>query len=362
MIKKAVAILIPAGLLWLLIDQYVRTPAIAFDPPAPFSGERFYNPYEGFDAAGWTLANFHAHTRSWYGLTNGEGTPADIYAAYDSLGYGIHAVSEYQKISRYGEESPSYISAYEHGYGAPKSHQLVLGDNRVNWKEYMFPLTLSNKQHILDRLAENPDNVIVLNHPQMRNGYRPGDLKFLYNYDCVEVLNPASLGFVHWDSALSAGKSVFIIGNDDIHHVFNRKDPGRYATLLHAPNRRREEVLRALKEGRTMGVAIPQQPVMSFQEKIEKLRKSGPALRKLTVDSSLLRVLFSAPVYDLTITGQGGRIVWQVSQTDSVGYTILPQDTYLRVSYTTSDSLTYYLNPVFRYQGRIGNRKKTASP
>jgi hypothetical protein len=173
----------------------------------------------------------------------------------------------------------------------------------------------------------------------------------------MEVLNSYGPAFEYWDTALSNGKMVSIVGNDDTHNAGNRKAVGKFATLIHAPGREKDEVLRAMREGRTIGVQIPQIASMTFPEKIDMLKRSSPAIERVSVDSGRLSVRFSVPVYDLSITGQGGLKVYATDITTRIDFTIRPEDTYLRVSYMTSDSIRYFLNPVHRSNGRMGNRR-----
>jgi hypothetical protein len=360
MVRSVLGLLVTGFLAWLLIDQYVVCPTYAFKEPRPFHGDSLYNPYRGFREDEWTMANFHAHTASWFGLTNGRGDASDVHNAYDSMGYGIRLISEYQQISRHGDTSRSYISAYEHGYNLPKAHHLVLGSTSVVWKDYFLPQTLSNKQDMLDRLAE-PGNAVVINHPAMRIGFRPADLLFLENYDALEVLNSYKVAFDYWDSALSGGRMVSIVGNDDTHNAGKRSAIGKFATLVHAPGRTRDEVIRSIREGRTIGVWIPHHPPIPFPEKIRTVKSSSPSIQSLTADSGMLRLSFRAPVYELTLTGQGGRVLLS---RDSLPAGVMlerpfsAEDTYVRVSYRTADGIRYFLNPVVRYDGRrIGNRR-----
>lgn len=357
--KRALASIIPLFIIYLLADQYILSPTYHFEEPKPFSGKVFYNPYKDFDARDWTLGNLHAHTSSWFGLTNGKGDENDVREGYDSMGYGIHLISEYQKISRYGDTGRNYISAYEHGYNLPKSHRLVLGAAKVDWKDYYFPQSLSNKQEIFNRLTSDTGNVVVVNHPAMRLGYNTVDFKFLVNYDCMEVLNSYQVSFNYWDTALSNGKMVSIVGNDDTHNAGNRNAIGKFATLIYAPGRKKEEVMSSLREGRTIGVWIPHKPPIPFGVKIGLLRNSNPALEKLSADSGSFKASFSEKVHDIVLTGQGGRKVLEMKEANSLEYTIRDEDTYLRLSYMTADSIKYFLNPVVRYDGRnIGNRRR----
>ena len=359
MLKRALFFLFPGLLAWLLIDQYILCPDYRFESPGPFKGEAFYNPYQDYNPSGWTMANMHAHTSSWFGLTNGKGDAQDVHEAYDSMGYGFHLISEYQKISDYGKGAPNYITAYEHGLNLPKAHQLVVGSERSVWKDYLFPQTLANRQHMLDLLSADSDNVVVVNHPAMRIGYNTTDLKFLYNYDCMEVINSYENAFHYWDTALSNGHMVFIVGNDDTHNAGNRRAVGKFATLIHAPDRTRDQALRSLREGRTIGMQIPQDTTMNFAEKIAMLKAATPALLSVSVEASRFHVRFSETISEPVVTGQGGKVRWRADSTSEISLPILPEDTYLRVSYITKDGIRYHLNPVCRFQGVIGNRRRT---
>jgi hypothetical protein len=359
MLKRSLLLIFPGLLAWLLIDQYIICPGYRFESPGPFKGDTFYNPYQHFNPEEWKLTNMHAHTNSWFGMTNGKGDAKEVFEAYDSMGYGFHLISEYQKISDYGKDAPNYITAYEHGINIPKGHQLVIGSKHAIWKDYFFPHTLANRQHMLDILTEDTGNVVVMNHPAMRTGYEPTDMKFLYNYDCMEVINSWESTFNYWDTALSNGHMVFIVGNDDTHDASNHRTVGKFATLLHAPARTAAQALRSLREGRTIGVQIPQDTSMTFPQKIALLKAAGPSLISVSADSAVFRVRFDKTVSEVVVTGQGGKVRWQADSTAYINLPILPSDTYLRLSYKTPDGIRYHLNPVCRFNGIIGNRRET---
>ena len=107
--------------------------------------------------------------------------------------------------------TPGYIPAYEHGYNAGKTHQLVLGSNKVKWIDYLLPQTLDNKQDILNALS-GPDNIVIVNHPLSFHGYNALDFKYLSNYDCIGGLKSIRHFNGLLGSALSNGKAVFSRG------------------------------------------------------------------------------------------------------------------------------------------------------
>src|SRR5882672_8005021 len=178
-------------IIWLIVDQYFFCPYYSFPNPVAFEGKQLYNPYRDIDSGSWYKCNFHAHTNAWAGMTNGEASTADVWNNYDSLGYSVHCISDYQKIDRSFSDQKNYVPAYEHGYNCRKTHQLVLGDKHIKWQDFFFPQTLSNKQSIINTLKQNDSDVVILNHPQLKNGYSCKDVLYLANYQCMEVLNPS---------------------------------------------------------------------------------------------------------------------------------------------------------------------------
>ncbi|GAB2797972.1 hypothetical protein GCM10027275_49340 [Rhabdobacter roseus] len=171
-------------ILMLVVSQYFFCPRFEFEARSPFAGPVLYNPYQSIDSTNWVKCNFHAHAKAWRGVPNGKGNASDIHRAYGSLNYGIHCVSNYQQIDTTNSADAGFIPAYEHGYNPAKTHQLVLGGNRVLWLDYLFPQTTENKQNVLNRLQDSQP-VIILNHPKIRDGYTEGDLQRLTGYDCM---------------------------------------------------------------------------------------------------------------------------------------------------------------------------------
>src|SRR5258705_7191981 len=102
-------------ILFVIVNQYLFCLQYTFPPSKLFSGSKFYNPYQNLDSTEWKQCNFHAHVHAWSGLTNGKGTAEDCWRAYDSLGYDVHCISDYEKVNDFGADHPNFIPAYEHG-------------------------------------------------------------------------------------------------------------------------------------------------------------------------------------------------------------------------------------------------------
>lgn len=341
---------------WMAIDQYLFCPEFVFKSPTRFSGDSIYNPYKNFSAKDYVKSNFHAHSKFGLGITNGSGTAKDIWKTYENLGYVFHSVSQYHHIDKYGVENKNYISSYEHGYNINKTHQLLLGGNNVVQKDFVFPQNLHQKQYILAKLAEDTSNVIVLNHPDLNSGYSASDLKFLQYYDCIEVLNPAAQSFAHWDTALSAGRKVFILGNDDLHDINNKNQIARFSTLVNSPNHTSKEAISSLKTGSSIAMWLPQVHNESMADKQRKFDLSNITLKNIGVEGERLLINFAEPIQQVNIIGQSGKILFSGQNQVSFDFPFRKEDTYLRVEYTTKDGIRYFLNPLFRYKSSLDSR------
>lgn len=332
----------------LSVQQFLFCPRFNFQEPTSFSGPNIYNPYAKADSLHWQKANLHAHSNAWHGFTNGNGTAEDIWKAYDSLGYAFHSVSEYHAIDKIHAGSPNYIPAYEHGYNVKKTHYQVLGDEKVTWLDYIMPQTLWNKQWLLNKLSQNPETLVVLNHPAIRSGFTTNDLQYLEGYRCMEVLNPAAQSFDHWDAALSAGKPVFVVGNDDIHNVFKTSSLGRFCTVVNVAEATKDNLFTALRTGNSYGMSLMKMENETLAQKAHRIG-NAPQLISLQVVHDTISLQVSEIADEITFIGKNGSELSKTSGSSVASYTLAPGDEYVRAVVSYADGTSLYLNPVFRY-------------
>ncbi len=228
---------------------YFRAPVYRFPPPQPFSGTAWWSPYAHLRGS-WQRANLHAHGRAWLGLTNGRQSDAEVAAAYRRRGYTVAGISDYQHIA---PDGISAIPIYEHGYNILKRHQLAIGARSVDWFDFPLWQWRSQKQYVLDRL-QRASALVAINHPRGRNAYTADDMRALTNYGLLEVASGPFTAEALWDVALSAGRPVWALGDDDSHDI---TDPRRFAvawTMIDAPSGEAADVLAALRVGRSYAV------------------------------------------------------------------------------------------------------------
>ena len=326
-----------AGLFLLVTGWfYAMCPVYSFDEPKPFTGSSFYNPYQSINGDAWKKCVFHLHTKSWFGLTNGENSLEEMIKAYRQLNYDVIAVSDYMKIN------PQFIPVYEHGYNVKKTHQLVLGAHRVVWSDYFFPQNLHQKQHIIDRLKKH-SQLVAINHPAMRSGYRTDDFKYLSGYDLLEVQNGTHLSEAAWDAALSSGHAVWLIANDDAHSVRPERLQ-REATFVNAAS---NDILSRLAQGVAFGVHFPREKQTTIEEKIREAKDvSFPT--SIQIQDDTLHIVWQQTMQQIDFIGDNGRLLKSVAESDAAFYAIRLQDSYVRVKLTSPEGLVYYLNPIVR--------------
>jgi hypothetical protein len=341
------------GLLTLELLVYFLAPVYDFPVPQPFTGEKIHNPYEGMNDAQWRKANFHFHVHAWGGLTSGRNnTVGDFWATYKKLGYDVPCISDYQQINPFNKDSSFYIPAYEHGFGLRKKHQLLIGARKVLWIDYSIFQSLSHKQHILN-LLHNQNELVAIAHPDWEDGYSLQDMKFLSNYDLIEVLDNNWRSVPQWDAALSSGHPAFIVGDDDAHDIHNPYQIGRCCTFVNSPSLHSKDLLKALKEGKAFGADIYMATGETFSQKAERA-KEIPVLRFVKVRNDTLWIGADQKAIKFSFIGQNGIIKKVQRFTNMAWYKIQPEDTYIRTeimfyNHFGANGTVFYLNPVFRY-------------
>lgn len=351
--RKTFRSLIWAGSLSALFLLIRMLPLYKSVPEDPFSGPHWYNPYEHAVPGGrWLRANFHAHSNAWGIVTNGrKNTVGDILCKYDSLGYDIVGISDYQHITQTGKEL--YIPCYEHGFNILKTHQGSIGARDVYHNDYILPQTRSQKQHVINRLARRSE-LVVLNHPDWMGGYSQKDIRQLTGYDLFEVLNDFRISEELWDVALSAGKPAMLLGGDDAHNVFKQTDLARDLTVIYTNSDTvtPAAVYNALRNGTAYGIEVTGDLARATVTEKRAGLDAMPLLTSCKIIHDSLIVTLTGEADHFSFIGQNGRLLSKVSDTgnglSSAHYMLQPEDTYVRVRISLPDSTRLYLNPVMR--------------
>jgi hypothetical protein len=360
---KTVAMLI-ASLLVLISLPYSICPVYDFPEATPFQGSVLYNPYEQLADSGnfsrnqWLKANFHAHSQAWAQLTHGNSTLQEVSATYKRLQYDLACVSNYHRIDTLPDFAARFVSSYEHGYNVRKNHQICVAAEHPEWLDFPFVQGLSHKQFMLQRLKKTTP-VLIIAHPSWQGAYPAENMRSLTDYDALEPFNHFRESVPQWDSALSAGRAVWGVGADDSHDARGTGENGVCWTMIAAKSVERSAVVAALQRGacyavklnsvlhdrwRTLSAAW----LTPDAECVNALNDAYLHSLHLTGDS--LTVQMDTAVKLIRFVGQSGIVRKTLEHTAVAGYTLLPEDTYIRTEILTQNT-TILLNPVFRYSG-----------
>jgi hypothetical protein len=335
------------SLMLVFAYYYLTAPVYRFNEPSPFSGSYLINPYQQSDSGNWRKYNFQVQSKAWFGLTDGRlNSNKLIDSMYHALGYDYVATSDYQKINQHRSDEPIFIPTYEHGYGFRKTHQVCIGASDVLWRDYFFFQNLNHKQHVIDELRDDC-SIVALAHPLLLGGYTVNDMKYLSNYDLIEVLNNMRISTAHWDTALSNGHRVYILANDDAHDVSNSNEVGRRFTMINAATLEKDEIIGALKSGNAYGFDFYR---VDDEEWPDKIRRSAkvPHLVKASLDGNKFTVELSMPFHKLFFIGQHGKVLKEAEHWHTTSYEIRETDPYVRVKVLFYDASMMYLNPITR--------------
>lgn len=338
------------GIFLIVTIEYLISPVYVFPEPKPFSGEKLFNPYEGVDSNYWRKGNFQIQSVAWGGVTDGrKNTNEAIDSIYSLLGYDAITISDYQKINRYGEDEEQYIPVYEHGYGIKKNHHVMIGADHVTWTDYPIFQTIHHKQHMLNILRPSSE-LIFIAHPKYAGGWEPEDMRWIANYDGIEVLNGFRVSLEHWDAALSSGKNVRILANDDAHDITNINEVGNYVTLIYSPVNHGDSMVSAMKAGKAFGAYVFRPYDEPMEEKIEKAHNL-PKLTGVEVMGDTLFVGVNNTATQFRFFGQDGLLLDSVLYAKEAYYVLKNTDPYVRTEIHFPNRTVYYLNPIIRYDG-----------
>jgi hypothetical protein len=206
------------------------------------------------------------------------------------------------------------------------------------------------KQHTLNRLAKQTRFAIPAHPSFVKNGYLVEDMKYISNYKLMEVLNGFRISTAHWDTALSNGHLVYLIGNDDSHDVNDITYMGRRFTMINAPENNPEQLMQALENGNAVGVDFSVKPDETWEQKVQRIKNNLPYIKQVELRGDTLLVSATKPFAKIRFIGQNG-VELDVQKYKRTGmYVIKPNDNYVRVELSFNDWTRLYLNPITRHE------------
>jgi hypothetical protein len=311
-------------------------PFYDFPPPRAFQGDQWYQPYAGYRGGG-LVANFHAHSDAWAGLTFGEVSRDKLFELYHARGYDVIGISDYMSIAPPQSADSLYLSAYEHGYTVGRRHQTVLGADHVDWFDYPLGASTRQKQSVIDELRPGAP-FLVLNHPTKADSYTSADFEQLTGYDAMEVATKYGVWDDFWDAALSAGRPIWGMAADDGHaQESGQSHIGIGHVVIHTDERTPAAVLKALHEGRFHSLATRQN-----EAPIDLLR--------CEIEDGELVVEIGEPAVVIRFYSEHGDLRREERGRSVARYRLAADDPYVRVE-AIAHGAVLYLNPVIRWNG-----------
>lgn len=345
-------------LIFITLIPYIISPVYDFHEPAAFKGNKLFNPYSDIQNNKWYKANFHSHSNLYWGLTDGRlSNPDDLHKTYSNMGYDIIGISNYMNLDVTDTNENGFFPVYEHGFGIWKNHYLVIGADNVKLLDFVYYPTTNNKQFIINSLKKD-NNLISIVHPWMRNAVSLDDVSYLDNYDCIEICRYSRTSVEYVDKALSSGKNIKIIANDDSHDITNQDEVGKSLTIINSKSKNYGDVISAIKQGSAVSVNLINSGFNTFEAKNKRIPLL-PNLTKFNLVGDTISLMFDSLAVDIKFIGQNGVVKSSVSNTDKAAYYFKNDDSYIRVEATFPNNAVYYLNPVFRYDSEINKTYKS---
>lgn len=333
---QGIALLVLA-VLFVAVGFYLRSEIYQFAPAQPFAGTSLYNPYDSMPPLRFK-ANFHAHSRSWGGWTNGHQSDSVLVTNYLLRGYQLPSLSNYHQISRWSQnKAPLYVPVYESGYNPLKSHLLVMGLDRPSYFDFPLYQNTSQQQQIIQGLRDR-GAVLVMAHPDFGGGRRLEDMPLLGGYHFMEVFNHYRHSEKYYDAALTAGRLSWVMANDDTHDLHREATFKRWNVLMGDQGEIRDVMHQALM-GRHYAVYAED----------STFNKALVSCAIASVNERVFR--FSHPFERIQAIGQNGKVLASSINTDTLRVELGVHDPYARVE-ALDQGAKLLLNPMVRYDGR----------
>lgn len=319
-----------------------------FAPAEPFSGADIFNPYANFTPdTEWKRTTLHTHTRVEGPLNECDFSADEVWAKYLDFGYDIVGISNHNEITPHPSKEQD-IRIYEHGYNLRNFHKLVIGTERVNRFDALYPLFPSQAQWQLDMLRGESE-LLQLNHPSRSALLDSTMLSRIGGYDIMELSGYYEfLENRHWDWALSAGRYSFATLNDDLHYPDRSSRFAIRCSYLGAENTTKEDIIAALKSGCYYSVRIPDYGAGDWELKRQK-NMELPEVTNIGLQGDTIYMKLSAPAEQIRVIGQNHTSLSRAMHSDSIAYTMQADDAYARIVASYPDSLIIMSNPFARY-------------
>lgn len=302
----------------------------------------------------WLKGNTHTHTLN----SDGDSVPGDVVTWYRTHGYQFLVITDHEFLT-----DPAPLNAL---YGAANRFVLIPGQevtgradggkpvhaNQIGAKRVVMPRTSGPVFDVLQtdvNLMSEAGALVQINHPNFGWSLTGADLARVENGNFVEIWNghPQVNNFggggvpsaeSMWDEALTAGKRLFAIADDDAHHfkIDRLADPtaaapGRGWIFVRAATVDAADILAAMARG-------------------DFYASSGVEFSDIVATDTTLTLSIKADAFSRFRTefiGAGGAVLAE-STTNPAIYTFKGNEAYVRARVLESNGRRAWTQPVFR--------------
>ena len=287
----------------------------------------------------WLRGNLHTHTSE----SDGDSAPADVVQWYATHGYDFLVITDHDKITRVESDAIVLIPGEEVTDRLPKKplHVNAIGLTRV-----VLPQKGETPVEVLQRNVDavrEAGGIAAINHPNFGWAFGAAELLQLKGATLLEIASghpfvnaegPPSVESM-WDELLTAGKRIWGIAVDDMHHLKRVWDtdvvlPGKAWVVVRAEKREAEAIVEALSRG-------------------DFYASTGVELVDYVADSRSLNVQVkekNLARYRIQFIGSGGRVLQETRGLEAT-YTIRGGEGYVRAKVVDSNGKTAWMQPVF---------------
>jgi hypothetical protein len=287
----------------------------------------------------WLKGNLHTHTME----SDGDSTAAEVVRWYAQHGYDFLVLSDHDKITCVDDDQGLVLIT-----GEEVTDRLPRKPLHVNAIGIEVAVQPQSGTTVVDVLQRNIDAVrkagalALINHPNFGWAFGADELLQLQHANFLEIASghpfvnaegPPSVESM-WDRMLTAGKTIYGVAVDDMHHLQRLWDddivlPGKAWVVVRA-DRDAKSILSALERGdfyASTGVEL--EDIMTTEKSIEvRVREKNLAH------------------YRIHFIGSAGRVL-QESVGATATYAIGGSEGYVRAKVIDSNGKAAWTQPVF---------------
>jgi hypothetical protein len=302
------------------------------------------------DAPRWFRGNTHTHTLN----SDGDSTPEDVARWYREHGYQFVVFTDHEFITPV-DGLNAVIGAQ--GKFMAMSGQEVTGRfgttpvhaNGLGLMTVVMPRTGVSPLDVLQKdvaAIREAGALPQINHPNFGWALTGADLAKIEGTALLEIWNGHPLvnnlggggvpsAEAMWDEALTAGRRLFAVADDDAHHFKRLDDP-----TAAAPNR--GWVMVRSRE-------LTQAAILDAMHRGDFYASTGVTLSDVQATATQLRVVITTTTfskYRIQFIGAGGRLLAEVTASPAV-YTFKGDEQYVRARVIESNGKMAWTQPAF---------------